>query len=71
MLDAAAGPHIIRAVGEQWLAFTALVVLGHVARLTPRHGFRNAMIWLVKLITDPLTDIVAYTPTLLRLRARH
>ena len=71
VLDAAAGPHIIRAVGEQWFAFTALVVLGHVARLTPRHGFRNAMIWFVKLITDPLTDIVAYSPTLLRLRTRH
>ena len=31
-----------------------------VVLLIRRHGFNNAMIWFVKLITDPFTDIVAY-----------
>ena len=57
-------------VAQQWFAFTALVVCGHVARLTPRHGPRNALVWLVKLVTDPITDIFAYYPTLLRFARR-
>lgn len=57
-------------VAELWLAFTALVVFGHVARLARRHGWRNALVWLVKLVTDPLTDIFAYYPTLTRFRGR-
>jgi hypothetical protein len=36
----------------------------------PRHGLRNALVWLVKLVTDPITDIFAYTPTLLRIARR-
>ena len=69
VLNAAAAPEIIAAVARQWFAFTALVVFGHTLRLIPKHGFKNAMVWFVKLITDPLTDIKAYFPTLLRQRA--
>ncbi|MGE3848781.1 MAG: aminotransferase class III-fold pyridoxal phosphate-dependent enzyme [Gammaproteobacteria bacterium] len=57
-------------VAGLWLAFTALVVFGHVARLARRHGLRNALVWLVKLVTDPLTDIFAYYPALTRFRGR-
>jgi len=57
-------------IARQWFAFTALVIVGHTARLTPRHGLRNALVWLVKLVTDPITDIFAYYPTLLRVARR-
>ncbi|MGE0373490.1 MAG: aminotransferase class III-fold pyridoxal phosphate-dependent enzyme [Gammaproteobacteria bacterium] len=55
-------------IALQWLVFTGIVIGGHVVRLTRRHGFRNAMVWFVKLVTDPLTDLQAYTPTLLGAR---
>jgi glutamate-1-semialdehyde 2,1-aminomutase len=38
------------------------VVFGRVAYLMWKHDFRFSMIWFVKLVTDPLTDIVAYFP---------
>jgi len=38
------------------------VVAGRVVYLAWAHGLRTATIWLVKLITDPLTDVVAYFP---------
>ena len=37
-----------------------VVVVGRVAYLVWAYNFRMAMIWFVKLVTDPLTDIVAY-----------
>lgn len=63
-------PTLAASVAKQWFAFTALVVFGHVGRLVVRHGLRNALVWFVKLITDPLTDIFAYYPTLRRLGRR-
>ena len=53
------GP-IAASVAKQWFWFTALVIAGRVALLVKRHGFKNAMVWFVKLITDPFTDIRAY-----------
>ena len=44
----------------QWFLFTFAVVFGHVVYLVWEHDFRSSMIWFVKLVTDPLTDIVAY-----------
>jgi glutamate-1-semialdehyde 2,1-aminomutase len=38
------------------------VVFGRVLYLFFKHDFRTSMIWFIKLITDPLTDIVAYFP---------
>ena len=49
-------------IALQWFRWTMAVVLGRVAYLTWKHDFRIAMIWFVKLVTDPLTDIVAYFP---------
>jgi glutamate-1-semialdehyde 2,1-aminomutase len=43
-----------------WFFMTVAVVLGHVAFLGWRHNLRNSLIWLVKLVTDPFTDIAAY-----------
>lgn len=61
---------LVAEVARQWFVFTAFVVLGHTLRLMPRHGVRNALIWLVKLVTDPFTDIGAYYPTLWSRRSR-
>ena len=69
-LDEQVLPTLAASVAKQWFAFTALVVFGHVGRLVVRHGLRNALVWFVKLITDPLTDIFAYYPTLRRLGRR-
>jgi glutamate-1-semialdehyde 2,1-aminomutase len=49
-------------IALQWFRWTGAVVFGRVLFLTWRHDFRVAMIWFVKLVTDPFTDIVAYFP---------
>jgi glutamate-1-semialdehyde 2,1-aminomutase len=55
------------AIALQWFRLTVAVVLGRVVYLTWKHDFRIAMIWFVKLVTDPFTDVVAYFPR----RAQH
>jgi len=49
-------------IALQWFRWTLIVVFGRVAYLTWKHDFRIAMIWFVKLVTDPFTDIIAYFP---------
>ena len=49
-------------VALHWFRWTVFVVGLRVAYLTWKHDFRISMIWFVKLITDPLTDIVTYFP---------
>jgi glutamate-1-semialdehyde 2,1-aminomutase len=53
---------LIGSIALHWFVWTLGVVLGRVAYLVWKHGFRTSMIWFVKLITDPVTDIVAYFP---------
>jgi glutamate-1-semialdehyde 2,1-aminomutase len=48
------------AVAQEWFLWTVVVVAGRVAYLVWKHNVRLAMIWFVKLVTDPFTDIVAY-----------
>jgi glutamate-1-semialdehyde 2,1-aminomutase len=50
----------IAGVAHLWFLLTLAVVLGHVLLLIWKFNLRCSMIWLVKLITDPLTDIAAY-----------
>jgi glutamate-1-semialdehyde 2,1-aminomutase len=61
-LRALAGP-----IAYQWFAMTATVVAGRVAYLVWAHGPWLALVWLVKLVTDPITDVIAYSPRFLRL----
>jgi glutamate-1-semialdehyde 2,1-aminomutase len=61
---------LARPIAIEWFAWTALVVAGRVAYLVATHGPRLALVWLVKLVTDPLTDLLAYTPRFLPWRAR-
>jgi hypothetical protein len=53
-------------VAFQWFVWTGAVVAGRVAYLMGVHGPRLALVWLVKLVTDPLTDVIAYSPHFLR-----
>ena len=57
---------IAAAVGVEWFLWTLVVVGGRVAYLVWTHGARLAMVWFVKLISDPITDVVAYSPRYLR-----
>jgi glutamate-1-semialdehyde 2,1-aminomutase len=54
------------AIGWHWLAFTLLVVFGRVAYLIWKHGIWSSSVWFVKLVTDPFSDVVAYSPRLRR-----
>jgi glutamate-1-semialdehyde 2,1-aminomutase len=43
-----------------WFFMTLAVVFGHVGFLAWKHTLRDSLIWFVKLLTDPFTDIAAY-----------
>ncbi len=49
-------------VAQALFVWTGLVVAGRVAYLIGTKGARLALVWFVKLLTDPITDIVAYSP---------
>ena len=61
---------IAAATAWQWFWFTALVIFGRVILLIRRHGLNNALVWFVKLITDPITDIKAYYRSAFQLLSR-
>lgn len=58
---------ILPTATRQWFLLTLAVVFGRVAYLAFKHNFRSAMIWFVKLITDPITDVMAYCTSLGRM----
>jgi glutamate-1-semialdehyde 2,1-aminomutase len=53
---------MIGPIALNWFLWTVLVVLGRVVYLVWKHDLRVSMIWFVKLITHPVTDIFAYFP---------
>ena len=53
-------------IGWHWLAFTLLVVFGRVGYLVWKHGIWSSSVWFVKLVTDPFSDVVAYSAPRLR-----
>ena len=53
-------------VAFQWFLLTLAAVFGRVLYLIWAHDFRTSMIWFVKLITDPITDILAYRSSVFR-----
>ena len=53
---------LIGSIALYWFFWTLLVVFGRVVYLIWKHDFRMSMVWFIKLITDPLTDIIAYFP---------
>jgi glutamate-1-semialdehyde 2,1-aminomutase len=54
------------AIAEQWFLWTLTVVGGRVLYLIWAQNTWLALVWLVKLATDPLTDIMVYSPRYLR-----
>jgi len=58
---------MIPVVAHLWFILTVVAVLAHIAFLLWKHDFRSSMIWLLKLITDPFTDIVAYYTSISRI----
>jgi glutamate-1-semialdehyde 2,1-aminomutase len=60
---------IVPAVAHEWFFLTAAVVLGHVTYLVWKFDFRTSMIWFIKLITDPFTDLGAYYDCVFRILA--
>ncbi len=60
---------IVSPVAHEWFFLTAAVVLGHVAYLVWKFNFRTSMIWFIKLITDPFTDLAAYYDCLAKMFA--
>lgn len=53
---------LLDAVALRWFQWTVFVVSARVVYLTFTHGWWYAMVWFVKLVTDPFTDIAAYSP---------
>ena len=58
---------MIPTIAQEWFILTLAAVLGRVLYLVWKHDFRISMIWLVKLVTDPITDIAAYYGSVARL----
>jgi glutamate-1-semialdehyde 2,1-aminomutase len=50
------------AIAEYWWYWTQLVIVGRVAFLVWKFSFRTSMIWWVKLVTDPISDVITYFP---------
>jgi glutamate-1-semialdehyde 2,1-aminomutase len=53
------------AVAQELFLWTLVVVVGRVVYLIWAHDLRLALVWFVKLITDPATDLIAYAPRFL------
>jgi glutamate-1-semialdehyde 2,1-aminomutase len=60
---------VLPAIAWQWFLWTCAVVLGRVLYLCWRFDFRTSMVWFLKLVTDPFTDLPAYYTSMLRLIA--
>jgi glutamate-1-semialdehyde 2,1-aminomutase len=57
-------------IALDWFLWTLAVVFGRVVLLMWKYDFRTSMIWFVKLVTDPFTDILAYYNSVTRLLRR-
>ena len=53
-------------IGYAWFGMMSAVVGGRVTYLVWKHGPRLALVWFVKLVTDPITDVIAYSPRYLQ-----
>jgi glutamate-1-semialdehyde 2,1-aminomutase len=49
-------------IAQYWWYWTQFVILARIVYLVWKFSFRTSMIWYIKLVTDPLTDIIAYFP---------
>ena len=49
-------------IAEYSWYWTLFAIFARIVYLIWKFSFRTSMIWYVKLVTDPLTDIIAYFP---------
>lgn len=49
-------------IAQYWWHWTQFVIGARIAYLIWKFSFRPSMVWYIKLVTDPMTDIVAYFP---------
>ena len=54
------------AIALHWFQWTVFVVALRLVYLAIKHNVRIAMVWFVKLVTDPITDLLSYIPSLAR-----
>jgi glutamate-1-semialdehyde 2,1-aminomutase len=57
---------MLAAVAREWFVWTLAVVGGRVVYLLWARDAWLALVWFVKLATDPVTDLIAYSPRYLR-----
>ncbi len=53
-------------IALHWFNWTVFVVALRTVYLAFKHGARIAMVWFIKLISDPVTDLLSYVPSLAR-----
>jgi glutamate-1-semialdehyde 2,1-aminomutase len=51
-------------ISLHWFQWTVFVVGLRMVYLAVTHGVRIAMVWFIKLISDPVTDLLSYVPSL-------
>jgi glutamate-1-semialdehyde 2,1-aminomutase len=49
-------------IAEYWWYWTQFVIVARIIYLVWKFSFRTSMIWYVKLVTDPMTDVITYFP---------
>ena len=57
-------------IAQEWFGWTVAVVPAGSPISRGAHGARLALVWFVKLVTDPVTDIIAYLPATCAVRRR-
>jgi len=53
---------MVSTIAQYWFGWTLMVVFGRVIYLAWKHNVFLSLVWYVKLVTDPVTDIIAYFP---------
>jgi glutamate-1-semialdehyde 2,1-aminomutase len=53
---------LLDAVAWRWFEWTVFVVTTSALHLTWTHGWWYAVVWFLKLVTDPFVDIAAHSP---------
>ena len=53
-------------IALHWFEWTVFVVALRLIYLAIKHDVRIALVWFVKLISDPVTDLMSYIPSLAR-----
>jgi glutamate-1-semialdehyde 2,1-aminomutase len=53
--------NILDPIADAWFGITVFFILGHMAVLWLQHGLVLSLVWWVKFVTDPFTDLPSYS----------